>query len=187
MKEIKALKNAAFGLRADTTISEYGLPTRIDFAAAEPPVVGSVAPGSMTQAELHVPAGSLDAYMSHPQWGKAAFFVEEGGKTVDKYAAKHKARLKKIQKDREEAPAKAAEKAKAEKLKAMRDMMHSTLAAQRLAKWNPTGFYYNKKYREITVTVGCLKIELNIPNDAPIGIWDKIVARLEETEEKLKQ
>lgn len=183
VKKIKALKKAALGLRADTTIAEYELPTRIDFAATEPPVVGSVAPGSMTQAELHVPAGSLDAYMSHPQWGKAGFFVEEGGKTVDKYAAKHKARLKKIQKDREE----AAAKAKADKIKAMSIMMHSTLAAQRLAKWNPKEALSAASDLAFKVYVSPLVFDVIIPEDAPIGIWDKIVAKIEETEEKLKQ
>ena len=185
VKEIQALKKADFGLRADTTIAEYEFPTRIDFATVEPPVVRSVAPGSMTVAELHVPAGSLDAYISHPQWGKATYFVEEGGKTVDKYAAKHKARLKKLQKEREEAAAKAAEKAKADKIKAMGGMMHSTLAAQRLAKWNPDEVTEWSDSIKVHVTVGCLEFDINIPKDSPIDIWDKIVAKLEEIESNL--
>lgn len=182
VKEVKALKKADFGLSADTTVAEYELPTRIDFLSAEPPVVGSLAPGSISVTELHVPAGALDAYMNHPQWGKAAFFVEEGGKTVDKYASKHKARLKKLQKDRDDAQAKAAEQAKKDKVAAMGGMMHSTIAPQRLAKWDPkVGSDWGGKI-EFRVTIGSLVIEISVPKDSPIDIWDKIVAKLESIE-----
>lgn len=178
VKEISAMKKAEFGIAADTTVAEYELPTRIDFQTETPPLVGSVAPGAMTVAELHVPAGAIDTYMSHPQWGKAAYFVDTDGKTVDKYASKHKARLKKIQKDRSEVEARAAEEAKAEKVRAMGEIVHATLAAQRLAKWNP-----QKKYSSTwIVQVGALGIDVEVPKDAPIEIWDKIVARLEEVE-----
>ncbi len=185
IKEVKALKKADFGLRADTTVAEYELPTRIDFLSELPPVVGSVAPGSMTVAELHVPAGALDAYMSHLQWGKAAYFVEEGGKTVDKYAAKHKARLKKSQKENEKAQAEAAEKAKKEKVEAMGAMMHSTLATQRLAKWNPKLKYDLSDRLVFLVEVTPLMLDLTVPKSAPIDIWDKIVDKLESVEQQL--
>lgn len=185
VKEVTAMKKADFGMAADTTVSEYELPTRIDFLSPTPPIVGAVAPGSMTVAELHVPAGALDAYMSHPQWGKAAYFVDADGKTVDKYAAKHKARLKKLQKEREEAEAEAAEQAKAEKVKAMGSMMHSAVGPQRLAKWNPGAVDEWSNSIEIPVNVGELTIQLSVPKDSPIDIWDKIVAELESIEAKL--
>lgn len=187
LKNIKALKKADLGLRADTTVAEYELPTRIDFLSDVPPVVGSVAPGAMTLAELHVPKGSLEAYMNHPQWGKAAYFVEEGGKTVDKYAAKHKARLKKIQTEREKSEAEAAEKAKKEKVEAMGGIMHSTLATQRLAKWNPKlkeDYYYNGLLYNLEV--GPLVLTLGISKSSSIDIWDKIVEKLESVEQELK-
>lgn len=186
VKEVKALKKADFGLRADTSVAEYELPTRIDFLSEVPPVIGTVAPGSMTVTELHVPAGALDAYMSHPQWGKAAYFVEEGGMTVDKYAAKHKVRMKKNQKENEKAQAEAAEKAKKEKVAAMGAMMHSTLATQRLAKWNPKLKYDFSDRLEFLVEVTPLTLELTVPKSAPIDIWDKIVAKLESVEQQLK-
>lgn len=182
VKEISAIKKAEFGIAADTTVAEYELPTRIDFMSEIPPIVGTVAPGAMTVAELHVPAGAIDSYMAHPQWGKAAYFVDADGKTVDKYAAKHKARMKKLLKDHTEAEAKAAEKAKAEKVRAMGAMVHATLATQRLAKWNP-----QQKYScTWTVQVGALGIHVEVPEEAPIETWDKIIARLEEVESAQK-
>lgn len=187
VKQIHALKKTDFSTNDYTTVKEYELPTRIDFLSSEPPTVGSVSPMSISIAEIHVPAGALDAYMSHPQWGKAAYFVDADGKTVDKYAAKHKARIKKLNKEREEREAKEADEAKIQKMEAMREMMHSTLCPQRLAKWNPEEFYPSVWTHETSVTVGNLRIHIEIPKDAPVEIYDKIVAKLESVEKELNR
>lgn len=187
VKNVTALKKAEFGISADTTIAEYELPTRIDFLSSEPPVIGSVAPGSISVAEIHVPPGALEAYMQHPQWGKAAYFVEEGGKTVDNYFSKHKARLKKLQKERQEEEAKNAEKAKQEKVKAIGGMAHKTLGEQRLSKWtivNIDESYSSSIYFQ--VKIGCLGVKVSVPKDAPVNIWDNIEKRLETIEAELK-
>lgn len=186
VKQISALKKADMGLAADTTVAEYELPTRIDILSAEPPTVGSVAPGAMTVAELHVPAGALDAYMGHPQWGKAAYFVEEGGKTVDNYAAKHKARLKKLKKESEAAATAAAEKAKTEKVKAIGGMAHSVIGPQKLSKWKILEQKDWSNSLEFTLAVDCLELKLSVPKDAPLDIWDKIVASLDNLDSQLK-
>lgn len=187
VKNVTAVKKAEFGIPADITIAEYELPTRIDFLSPEPPVVGSVAPGSISVAELHVPAGALDTYMNHPQWGKAAYFVEEGGKTVDKYASKHKARLKKLRKEQEKAEAENAEKARLEKVKAIGSMAHKTLGEQRLSKWTVTEIDDSDYSSNIDfdVKIGELGIRILVPKDAPITIWDNIEKRLETLEGEL--
>lgn len=187
VKQIHALKKTDFSTNDYTTIKEYELPTRIDFLSSEPPTIGSVSPMSISITELHVPAGAIDTYMAHPQWGKAAYFVDADDKTVDKYTAKHKARIKKLNKEREEKEAKEAEKSKQEKMEAMREMMHSTLGPQRLAKWNPEEFYSSAWTHETSVTVGNLRIHIEIPKDAPVEIYDKIVAKLESVEKELNR
>ncbi len=173
IKGIRALKKPEFGITADCTVAEYELPMRLDFLSPTPPTVGSVAPGALTITEIHVPNGALEAYTAHPQWGKAAYIVEEGGKTIDNYVIKHKARLKKL-----EAEAKDAhEKAKAEKVKAMSEVASAMLAPQKLAAWNPE-IKENETDYEVKVQVGSLSYQLCVPKDAPLEIWDTLAAQL---------
>lgn len=185
VKGISALKKAEFGIDADTTVAEYELPTRIDFLSDVPPTVGGVAPGAMPQTELHVPAGALAAYTKHPQWGKAAYFVDADGKTVDNYAAKHKARMKKVNEERAKADAEATEKAKAEKLTSIGKVAHLAIAPQRLAKWDPS---VEESYGDkimAAVVVKCYRFCIDVKATAPITIWDEVAARLEKIEQQL--
>lgn len=173
VKSIFAMKKAQFGIEADCSVADYELPTRIDFRSAEPPVIGSLAPGAISITEIHVPKGALEAYISHPQWGKAAYIVEEGGATIDNYAAKHKARLKKLKKEAE----KAIETAKEEKVKALSESTHIMLAQTKLAPWNPE-IKEDERGFEITVYVGSMTINLEISKEAPISVWDTLAEKL---------
>ena len=182
VKKINAIKKADFGLSADTTVDEYRLPTRIDFLSPTPPDVGTVAPGSISATELHVPVGTLDIYMSHPQWGKAAYFVDADGNTVDKYAKKHKTR-------HENKSKKAKSGTKKEKNGILSAVLkHAELGKQLLAKWDvellneigPTtiGIHFSANLSGLTV-------EFIVKGDHPVSIWDKIVAEFEYMENKL--
>ena len=173
MKSILALKKPEFGISADCSVTEYELPTRLDFLSPIPPTVGSVAPGAMSTTEIHVPNGALEAYVSHPQWGKAAYIVEDGGKVIDNYSSKHKARQKKLEKD-----AKAAHiKAKAEKMRAMTESANAMLAPHKLAAWNPE-IKESCSHFEVTVHVGPLTYNLIIPKDTSLDLWDTLASKL---------
>lgn len=190
VKSINSLKKAEMGTPADTTVPEYELPTRIDFLGATPPLVGHLSPGVIGTTEIHIPMGALEAYKSHNQWGKAAYIVEEeSGTVIDNYAKKHKERLKKLLKERQEKEAEDAKKAKEKKIKAMGTMMHSTIALQRLAKWICADIIDNfwVDSIEVPVKIDYISFNIQIPRNAPIEIWDKIVAKLESVEAELNR
>lgn len=179
VQKIMGLKKADFRKNSFTSVTEYELPLRIDFSTDTPPEIGTIAPGSITVAELHVPAGALETYKAHPQWGKAAYFVDAAGNSFDNYASKHKARLKK------EAKAKEV-KAKEEKVQALGGAVHRTLGSKKLEKYKDLHIIERNECTEFVVLVKDLKIRIEVPNNFPVEEWDKIVSRLEKVEKELE-
>lgn len=179
VKKIAGLKKADFGKNSDSVVPQYDLPTRIDFISAVPPLIGSISPGALAITEIHVPAGSLESFSNHPQWGKAAYIVDEDGNFIDNYVKKHKERLKKLNKVPKDVRYISDEEAKRDKVKSMGVMVHSILGLQRLAKWNPKIVNESSSSVNFIVLIKDLEIKIDIPKEAVIDIWDKIVNRLE--------
>ena len=179
VKKIIGLKKADFRTNSFTSVPEYELPLRIDFSTDTPPEIETIAPGSITVAELHVPAGALETYKAHPQWGKAAYFVDAAGNSYDNYASKHKARLKK------EAKAKEV-KAKEEKIQDLGGAVQRTLGSKKLEKYKILSLFEGYKATTFDIEVKDLIVRIEVPNNSPVEIWDKIVNRLNKVEGELK-
>ena len=187
VKEIQRMEVAE--VLADTSVSEYGLPKRIDFLSPIPPAIRTVSPGSISEAELHVPSGAIRTYSEHSQWKHAPVFIDADGKTVVNTSSLE-SRLRKLKLAREKAEEekriadekaqeKAIEEAKQEKIRTMGEVLHRNLGPQRLARWNPEILrddYYEIRYK---VNVGCFTLRITVAKDAPFSVWDKIVSQLE--------
>ena len=196
----KNVKEIDYIERADPLgdiVTDYGLPKRIEFLSPVPPTVRTVSPGSISESEIHVPAGAIDVYASHGQWKQAHVFIDADGKTLIN-KSKLKTRLEKIKEDREKAEAafreaealaleKAKEEAKQEKIITMGSMMHRTLGPSKLAKWSPEILKEWHECFDIKVTVAGLDIEIEVKKNAPPSVWDEISARFELIEKTLKQ
>lgn len=179
--EIRIIKRADRSTDADTAVAEYELPTRIDFLSATPPVVGYAQNTSISLCELHVPAGALEAYTSHPQWCKAAYFVDADGNVVDNYARRHATRLKRMQ----SAVRRDMEAAKKVKISSLGATFHTIQAQTQLAKWDVRGVREESNVITATITVGPLVLRIDIPKDAPLAFWTELTARLEAIDSSL--
>lgn len=183
---IRNLKKAPEQTDAHTIVAEYALPTRIDFLSPTPPVVGNIEKDSISLCEIHVPAGALQAFLTHRQWGMAAYFVDADGNAVDRNAARHATRLKRA--SAPVAPKKAdksLDRAKEYKIKQIGAIFQKAQVALRLAQWSPRDI--SESFYEVTacVTIGHFVLRVSIPKDANMAWWDATVARLEKMERSI--
>lgn len=182
---------------ADTSASVHGLPKRIDFLSATPPTIRTVSPGSIAEAELHVPAGTLRTYAEHGQWRQAPVIIDADGRSIVN-TSNLEARLRKFNEAREIAAEEkrrndermqqqAINVAKQEKIRAMGDMIHRTVGPQKLARWNPVverDLYSTIEYK---VQVDCFTLIITLEKSAPLAVWDTIVSQLEFVEKEISQ
>lgn len=192
VKGIQSIKKGEFGIPADISKPEYELPLRIDFLGETPPIVGRGDTKAIPITEINIPAGALDIYKNHPQWGKAAYIVEEGGQTLDNYADKHSKRLKtlrqkQIKKDKISAELKEIEKQK--EVARLNYQRHETLALKHLSNWKfhrlVDRIYESYYYINFLVQVGNIGLNFHIPTDYPDEIWEKIALKLKEIEKQM--
>lgn len=196
-KNVKEIGNIERADPLADIVTEYGLPKRIEFLSSIPPTIRTVSPGSISESEIHVPAGAIDVYASHGQWKQALVFIDADGKTLIN-KSKLKERLQKIRQEREIAKAafreaqaaaleKAKEEAKQEKIINMGSIMHRTMGPVKLARWSPEITKEWRQSLEMKVSVAGLVVEFEVEKSAPPTVWDKIIERFELIEETLKQ
>lgn len=157
--------------------------TRIDFSSPNPPDIATISPGAMKLTELHVPVGSLDAYKSHPKWGKAANIVEEEVACtldidVEKFVADSNQQLDNALKEF------AFEKEKIKKAKALAQEAHRLMAAEKLAPFNA-----DTELRagdiHVSLWVGPLRYKFTVSCNSVLEVWDRLAAKFEAAQAKI--